>query len=77
MARGWDSKSVVDQQAEKLSLRAPAFVPPTSQQQALESLHLQRKRILSELEKSTNPRFIAQQQKSLDFLDRKLEQLSS
>lgn len=73
MARGWESKSVEEQQSSgELTSRAPT----TQQQQELESLQLQRKRIQSELDLSTNPRFIAQQQKSLDYLDQKLKQLS-
>jgi len=72
MARGWESKSVEEQQAEKLVPRAPSFVPPTAAEQELESLILQRKRIAAEMEKSTNPRFRAQQEKSLAFLDLKI-----
>jgi len=74
MARGWESKSVEEQQTEKLSLRAPLFAPPTAREQERESLILQRKRIESEMLASTNPRFKAQQEKSLAFLDQKLEQ---
>ena len=72
MARGWESKSVEEQQTEKLVHRAPLFVPPTAVEQELESLILQRKRIAAEMEKSTNPRFRAQQEKSLAFLDLKI-----
>jgi len=73
MARGWESKSVEEQQTEKLSHRAPDFLPPTANEQERESLILQRKRIAAEMDRSTNPRFKAQQEKSLSFLDRKLE----
>ncbi len=76
MARGWESKSVEEQQTEKLSLRAPSVSPPTTREQERESLILQRKRIASEMLASKNPRFKAQQEKSLAFLDRKLEQFS-
>jgi len=75
MARGWESKSVDDQIAEKFSQRAPSFTPPTAREQERESLTLQRKRILSLIEGSTNPRFIAQQRQALAHFDQKLEQL--
>ncbi len=73
MARGWESKSVEEQQIEKLSQRAPSILPPTAKEQEHQSLVLQRKRISAEMDRSTNPRFKAQQEKSLSFLDLKLE----
>ncbi len=76
MARGWESKSVDDQIAEKMSSRAPAFLPPTAREQEREGLALQRKRILLAIGASTNPRYISQQKEALAFIDQKLEQLA-
>ncbi|MDQ6677941.1 MAG: hypothetical protein M3Z09_11650 [Acidobacteriota bacterium] len=75
MARGWESKSVDEQIADKLARREPDRNLQTPSQQARESLLLQRKRILTAIEASVNPRYIAQQEQALAFLDRKLEQL--
>jgi len=75
MARGWESKSVDDQIVDKLASREPDYNLSTPTQQARDSLLLQRKRILTAIESSANPRYIAQQEQALAFLDRKLEQL--
>ncbi len=75
MARGWESKSVDDQIAERESRRAPSALPLTEQERERESIALQRNRILLAIASSTNPRYIAQQRQAMAFLDRKLEQL--
>ncbi len=72
MSRGWESKSVEEQQAEKFNRGASQSVPLTPEQAERESLLLQRKRILLAIETSTNPRYIEQQNKALQFIDAKL-----
>ena len=75
MARGWESKSVEEQQADQSNRRAFESKPLTITEAEREALTLQRKRILLAIESSVNPRYISQQQEALAFLDRKLEQL--
>lgn len=77
MARGWESKSVDDQIAERETSRAPSALPLTQQERERESLILQRNRILLAISSSTNPRYIAQQRQALAFLDSKLGQLQT
>jgi hypothetical protein len=76
MARGFESKSVEAQQAEMLERRAPKPSPPTAQESERSSLLLQRGRIQSQLEASTNPRYIEQQNRAIAFIDAKLAQLT-
>jgi hypothetical protein len=75
MARGWESKSVEEQQTDRLDRRAflSKPVPPLDTERA--GLELQRKRIEALISSSTNPRYIEQQQKALAFLDEKLRSL--
>ena len=58
MARGWESKSVEQQQEEAISERARKKEPLTSEQigrrRRLATLELSRKRILHQLEAATN-----------------------
>jgi hypothetical protein len=72
MARGWESKSVEEQQTGELDRRAFQNKPQTHLDAECSSLKLQRKRIESLIASSTNPRYIDQQQKALVFLDDKL-----
>jgi hypothetical protein len=72
MARGWESKSVEEQQAGELDRRAFQSRPLSPQQAERAALLLQRTRIESLIEASKNPRYIEQQQKALVYLDEKL-----
>ncbi len=72
MARGWESKSVEEQQAGELDRRAFQNKPVTHLDAERSSLELQRKRIEALIVSSTNPRYIDQQQRALIFLDEKL-----
>ncbi len=72
MSRGWESKSVEEQQAEHVDRRAFQNNPLTPEAAEREGLLLQRKRILLAIEGSTNPRYIEQQQKAIAFIDAKL-----
>lgn len=60
MARGWESKSVEQQQEEASSEHARKAAPLTPEQvgrrHRLDTLELSRKRILQQLEAATNPR---------------------
>lgn len=75
MARGWESKSVEEQQTDDLDRRAFQNKPLTVLDAERTSLGLQRKRIESLISSSNNPRYIEQQQKALVFLDEKLRLL--
>ncbi len=76
MARGWESKSIEDQIDAADRRKSEAARPrPTSEDIERESLQLQRKRVLSLIEQSRNPRFIEQQRKALSYLDGKLKAL--
>ena len=81
MARGWESKSVEAQQAEaaqetatprrRLS-RAEAQVV-----QEREALSLQRKQLVEQLDRATNPRHRASLEAGLVYLDERLEKLKA
>jgi hypothetical protein len=75
MARGWESKSVEEQQTGELDRRAFQSKPQTNLDAERSSLELQRKRIEALVSSSSNPRYIEQQQKALVFLDEKLRLL--
>jgi hypothetical protein len=76
MARGFESKSVEEQQAEMLERRARKPPPPTVKDAERSSLLLQRGRIQSQLEASCNPRYIEQQNRAIAFIDAKLAELT-
>jgi hypothetical protein len=75
MARGWESKSVEEQQTDGLDRRAFQSKPQTPLDAERASLELQRTRIEALISSSTNPRYIDQQRKALNFLDEKLRLL--
>lgn len=76
MARGWESKSVEAQQDEARD-KSSQHRPAMSAEEAVrwrekESLLLSRKRVLQQLEASTNPRHRTLLKEALADLDRKL-----
>lgn len=80
MARGWESKSIenqIDAQIDAAGRRKSeaSRLRPTAQDIERESLHLQRKRVLTLIEESRNQRFIEQQRKALAYLEEKLKAL--
>jgi hypothetical protein len=77
MARGWESKSVEEQQTAELDRRAFQNKPLTHTDAERASLALQRKRIESLIAGSSNPRYIEQQQKAIVFIDEKLRLLDT
>jgi hypothetical protein len=77
VARGWESKAVEAQQAEA-SDKPPQRRPPMSSDEAAlwrekESFRLSRRRVLEQLEASTNPRHRKLLEDSLAALDEKLK----
>jgi hypothetical protein len=78
MARGWESKSVEEQQAAATTPQAPKQ-PMTPEQKALrhqiESLQLSRKRILQHLKSAHNPRHLQVLENALAHLDSRLARL--
>jgi hypothetical protein len=75
MARGWESKSVEEQQTGELDRRAFQSKPQSNLDAERSSLEMQYKRIESLIASSTNPRYIEQQRKALGFLEEKLRAL--
>jgi len=79
VARGWESKSVEDQQAQALSTPAPARPPLTSAQIAIQrqrqSLLLSRRHVLQQLEAAQNPRHREILQNALADLDSEIARL--
>jgi hypothetical protein len=75
MARGWESKSVEEQQTGELTSRAFHNKPPSPLDTERASLELQRKRIETLIASSQHPRYIEQLRKALAFLDEKLRLL--
>ncbi len=77
MARGWESKSVEQQQDEAVSDRGQRKVQLSAEQIAEErrrqALGLSRKRILQQMEVATNPRHREMLQAALAELERQLQ----
>ncbi len=81
MARGWESKSVEDQQAEAAADRARPKMQLTAQQidrsRKLQSLELSRHRVQQQLTTASNPRHREMLQNALSDLEKKLADLMS
>jgi hypothetical protein len=79
VARGWESKSVEDQQAQALSTPGPARSPLTPAQIAIhrqrQSLLLSRRHVLQQLEAAQNPRHREILQNALADLDSQVARL--
>ena len=78
MARGWESKSVEEQQNE--SKQRPSGATQKTPEQArlsarIKSLELQQSRVQQQLREAQNPRFIELLQRELQHLDNQLRQL--
>lgn len=74
MARGWESKDVENQQDAREERNA-VVKEKTDQEQQLEDLHLQRTRVLHDLQAACNPRYRAMIEESLRFLEGKISDL--
>ena len=79
MARGWESKSVEEQQAEAVSSPAPAkpLLTPAqiASQRRRQGLMLSRQHVLQQLEAAQSPRHREILQSALADLDTQLAQL--
>ena len=79
MARGWESKSVEDQQAEQMASSTQKRLPLTPQKAAeqrhTEGLKLIRKHLLQQIENAGDPRYRQMLQKSLDEINSQLKGL--
>jgi signal recognition particle GTPase len=76
MARGWESKSVEQQQEEATSSRSPKTAPLTpeqrSEQQRRRGLELSRQRVLEQLKAASNSRHRAMLESALADLNAQL-----
>jgi hypothetical protein len=79
MARGWESKSIEQQQADATTVSAPKGERLTPQQaaarQSQEGLLLARKRILQQLQAARNPNHRQVLENTLAELDARLSRL--
>jgi len=78
VARGWESKSVEEQQAQAVSIPSPAKLPLTpaqiASQRRRQGLMLSRQYVLRQLEAVQNPRHREILQSALADLDTQLAQ---
>jgi hypothetical protein len=76
VARGWESKSVEEQQAaasEKAATPKPRLTPEQKAAQSRkEALRLSRSRILEQIRAATNPRYRESLERALDDLDKQI-----
>jgi hypothetical protein len=79
MARGWESKSVEEQQAEASLTKRPskrALTPEeVANQRKHEGLNLARRQVMEQLERAGNPRHREMLQSALAELDARLARL--
>jgi hypothetical protein len=79
MARGWESKSIEEQQAEASESKRRTGKPQSPEQQALrrqiDGLELSRKSIKRQLQSATHARHRQMLEESLAELDRQLRKL--
>ena len=81
MARGWESKSVEEQQSEanQRPERSNANKSPEQIRRDTHrrSLELQRAHVEAQLKTSENPRFVELMQRELEHLDAELEKIAA
>jgi len=81
MARGWESKSVEEQQAEAAAGKPAPKAPLTPEQATLirkvEGLRLSRQRVLQQLESASDPQLRQMLEQALAELDRQIEAAKS
>lgn len=80
MARGWESKSVEEQKEsvdnkQKGALPAAADAGQLDKKRQQNVLELSRKKVLADIEATTNPRYKATLEAALKDLDKKIELL--
>jgi len=81
MARGWESKSVEEQQAEAVAGKSSSKTKITPEQATLirkvEGLRLSRQRVLQQLESASDPQLRQMLEQALAELDRQIEAAKS
>jgi hypothetical protein len=81
MARGWESKSIEEQQAEAATRKQPARKKLSPQEavqvRQLEGLRLSRQRVLQQLQKAHDPRLRQILEHALADLDHQIEATKS
>lgn len=81
MARGWESKSIESQQADKFqnsdTPRKHLTPEQVSQRRQLEGLRLSRARVTKQLESASDPRHRQMLEQALAELDRQIERSSA
>jgi len=78
MARGWESKSVEEQQSEFQrpdTTKASQSAEQVRKANRLQALQLQRANVQAQLKQSENPRYIELLQRELEHLDQELRNL--
>jgi len=79
MARGWESKSVEEQQSEfqkGTSASKPSSPEERRREQQVQTFKMQRARVRDQLKDSQNPRFIELLQRELQHLDAEIKKLA-
>jgi hypothetical protein len=80
MARGWESQSIEEQQAEasqrNLKAGSPLSPEKRAQRRQIEGLELSRARAVQQLAAATNPRHRKMLEESLLELERRIRELS-
>lgn len=82
MARGWASKDSDDPQdlqdeRRRLAQQTLKTTQEVERQSEIEDLHLQRTRVLHDLQVACNPRYRAMLEESLRFLEDKIKSLQN
>jgi len=81
MARGWESKSIEEQQAEAATERTSPRARLTPEQASLirkvEGLRLSRQRVLQQIQDAHDPRLRQMLQQALADLDRQIDAATS
>ena len=82
MARGWESKSVVEQQDAAAAAKAAVSGPPVSEAEAerrqqLDALRLARARMLADLQRACRPAHRGMLEQALVDLDAKIHALAA
>lgn len=78
MARGWESKSIEDQQEAAAQRRASQAMPEVSsaeasRQQDLDALHLARARVLADLQRACRPAHRGMLEQALADVEAKID----
>jgi hypothetical protein len=80
MARGWESKSVEDQQEaaaqRKVAPPAPVSAEETARRQSLDALRLARARVLADLQRACRPAHRGMLEQALADVDAKIHALT-